>query len=81
MVYICDTTFKYCLDAYNSHDKSCSSIEEIWMGYSGGFTDLNATFDCCLCGVTFWYEGSNFKDSNLEFDNPYCGCCLDRLTP
>lgn len=70
--------FSHILIQYQEHDKTCSSIPQMWLGHKGGVSDMWSQMDCDGCGVTFYTEGLNWYDGSDdgEIDETnYCDCC------
>lgn len=63
---------------YQAHDKTCSSIPNLWIGRKGGFSDMWSQGPCDGCDVWFyieglkWYEGSGTDGVD---EQSFCDCC------
>lgn len=73
-----DKVFDYIKKAYEDHDKSCSSIPEMWLGCLGGFSSLNEQAMCDGCEVSFYWDG--IKEIETEDTNWFfCDCCFRNI--
>jgi hypothetical protein len=77
--YFPDGIFPSILKDYEEHDKSCSSIPYMWLGYKGGFSSFGEQNDCDNCNVTFYYDGLKEVELPDEYKY-YCDCCYLALS-
>lgn len=63
---------------YEEHDKTCSSIPQMWLGHKGGISDMWSQGPCDGCDVWFYTEGLKWYEipveDGIEEEN-YCDCC------
>lgn len=79
-VYISELVFDSIKADYAAHDKSCSSIPNMWLGSKGGFSCFNEQENCDGCKVTFYWEGLHengfiLDEDGYEAEAYYCDCC------
>ena len=76
-----DDLFERIRKAWDEHDKTCRSLERLWLGRKGGVTCPSDITDCAGCEVTFYNEGVtwvNWNDPDAEDDVYLCECCQRR---
>lgn len=76
--------FPNILQDFKDHDKSCSSLEHLWLGHTGGFSDLWSQAECEECTVAFYYEGLYLTDEwdpiiGEVYSSYYCDCCRRKI--
>ena len=74
-----DQLFENIREAWDEHDKTCTSLEHLWLGRKGGVSCPSDLTDCGVCGVTFYNEGvtnTNWDSKDPDADWDYrCECC------
>jgi hypothetical protein len=75
-----DQLFESVRTGWDAHDKTCTSLADLWLGRKGGVTCLGDIGDCSRCGVTFYWEGLtdiNWRSGEPRTDSDYrCECCI-----
>ena len=85
-----DQMFPSTQEAWNTHDRSCASFKDLWLGHKGGVSCLGEQTDCDGCGHCFyneglmgqygpgWSEGDPILQTEDGYEAMFCACCGDK---